>query len=140
MPSVLIRDSYPCVQDLFRIQPVYVGQKEDDVSHSGTNGLHKDSHPSYGPFIAKVKSVSGIRGDESFQIIGVNFGDFQTTGEVYIGSKKQYNPKTCFGKDCYGGVPTGGTLQARVKKWADIKVKVKAKFNETKWGGEKKYV
>jgi hypothetical protein len=82
----------------------------------------------------------GIRRGDLLRLKGVNFGAQQTTGEVYLGSKQQYCPTSCFGKDCYGGNPLGGKLQATVKTWTENLIKVRAKFNETKWGGKKKYV
>jgi hypothetical protein len=92
------------------------------------------------PAIRKVKTEVGLRDGEAFKIIGFNFGLSETAGNVYIGKKSQYNPTSCRGKDCYGGLPTGGKLQAKVKGWEDGKIKVKAKFNQAKWGGKKRYI
>jgi hypothetical protein len=60
----------------------------------------------------------------------VNFGPTQTTGEVYIGTKAQYND----------GAPIGGKLQTKIPMWSSTKIKVKVVFNQTKWAGKKRFV
>jgi hypothetical protein len=133
----------------YSIYDKYISYSDDDNTGNFTAGdtiLEVNAYLPFsfeltdGPFIAKVKPVGGIRAGEAFRIIGVNFGDLQTTGEVYIGSQKQYNPRSCLGKDCYDGAPTGGKLQTIVKEWSDSKLKVKARFNQSKWVGKKQYV
>jgi hypothetical protein len=81
------------------------------------------------PMITGVNPKAFVKGDR-VKIIGVNFGPTQTDGEVYIGRKGQYND----------GSPTGGKLQTRIKMWSSTKIKIKARFNQTKWGGSHKYV
>jgi len=127
----------------------YIFHSDDDLSGNYTQGdtvsqietsMWHYFELTDSPFIAKVKPVGGIRAGESFRIIGANFGNLQTTSEVYIGNKNQYNPTRCYGKNCYGGSPTGGKLQTVVKEWSDSKLKVKAGFNQSKWAGKKRYV
>lgn len=127
----------------------FIFYSDDDLSGNYTQGdtvsqvessIPYNFHLNNAPFIANVKPRDGIRAGESFRIIGTNFGALQTNGQVYIGRKNQYDPTTCRGKNCYDGFPAGGKLQTKVKEWSDCKLKVKAKFNQSKWAGKQRYV
>jgi len=80
------------------------------------------------PEITGVNPKAFIKGDR-IKILGVNFGPTQTTGEVYIGKKSQYND----------GAPTGGKLQTRIKMWSSTKIKVKVQAPAA-WSGKNRYV
>jgi PKD repeat protein len=62
-------------------------------------------------------------------ITGLNFGPQQTTGEVWIGTKAQYNK----------GVPIGGKKQTRIRQWSDTKIIIKVK-GPPAWRGKTKVV
>jgi hypothetical protein len=125
----------------------YIFYSDDDSSASYTNGdtvfQIETSNPVYfeltnAPWLTGVNPADFAKGDR-VKVIGLNFGTTQTDGQVFIGSKAQYNPAVCYGKDCYGGVPTGGKLQDGVKAWSSTAAKVKVKA-PAGWVGKTRYV
>jgi hypothetical protein len=126
----------------------YIFYSDDDSSGDYTAGdtVHQveTSNPVYfeltnDPWVTGVNPNAFVTGDR-VKIIGLNFGPTQTTGDVYMGTKSQYNPTNCYGKDCFGGSPTGGKLQSNIKFWSSTKIKVKIRFSQTQWAGKKRYV
>jgi hypothetical protein len=77
------------------------------------------------PFITGINPNKQER-NKRFRIFGVNFGPTMTTGEVHIGSRKQYNTDP-FGK---------GKIQPahRIKLWSNTKIAVKMRVPPT-WAG-----
>jgi hypothetical protein len=126
----------------------YIFYSDDDSSGDYTNGDFiyqvETSNPVYyeltnEPWLTGVNPKQFIKGDR-VKVIGLNFGTQQTTGQVFIGSKAQYNASGgCYFDSCFDGSPTGGKLQDNVKFWSSTKIKIKAKVLSG-WSGKTKYI
>jgi hypothetical protein len=63
------------------------------------------------------------------RVLGLNFGPTQTTGEVRVGTRAQYNSDP-FNK---------GRLQTRIKMWSSTKIAFRLKVPAT-WSGKRRFV
>jgi len=80
------------------------------------------------PYISRIKPTQ-CADDSRLRLVGINFGDIQTNGEVRIGKKSEaVDPTLGLGKRL-----------ATVKHWADSKVVVRLKVKDG-WRGKSKFI
>jgi len=128
------------------IKYIFYSDEDDSGTYNSGDFIYQveTSNPVYfdltnEPWVTGVNPKQFIKGDR-VKIIGLNFGPQQTTGQVFIGSKAQYNAAGgCYFGSCFDGSPTGGKLQDNVKFWSSTKIKIKAKVNAS-WAGKTRYV
>jgi hypothetical protein len=110
-----------------------------DVIHSVTTSNEMHLEVTNEPFLSKLNATQVVLYVDTpapntwnkprLIITGLNFGPQQTTGQVFIGTKAQYN----------AGSPIGGKLQTRIRQWSDTKIKIKVK-GPVAWRGKTKVV
>jgi hypothetical protein len=82
------------------------------------------------PYIRALNPVKASKASRTrVRVLGGNFGPTQTTGEVRVGSRNQYNTDPL----------NKGKLQTRIKLWSSTKIAFRLRVN-INWVGKPRYV
>ncbi len=115
----------------------YIFYEDVDVSGGYTDGDTMFQVETSNPVTFELTNEPLIRANNPKQasattrvrVLGLNFGPTQTTGEVRVGTRAQYNSDP-FNK---------GKLQNRIKMWSSTKIAFRLKVPAT-WSGKRRFV